>query len=78
VVLGAESPVHVWEHGLFSEVYCAKYTAAYFKFPSADVESREKRGLSTFYTFLDKKHGDFSVLQVKIADKVLGLFCRQG
>ena len=42
--------------------------------PSADAGSREKRGLSAFYTFLDKKHGDFFALQVKIADKVLGLF----
>jgi hypothetical protein len=42
--------------------------------PQQDVESREKRGLSAFSTFLDKKYGDFFALQVKIADKVLGLF----
>jgi hypothetical protein len=62
VVLGAETPVHVWEDGLFFEVYCAEDTAAYFRFPSADVESREKRGLSAFSTFLAKLYGngDFS------------------
>jgi hypothetical protein len=48
VVLGAESPVHVWEHGLLFEVYCAEYTAAYFRFPSADVKSREKKRLIRF------------------------------
>jgi hypothetical protein len=42
VVLGAETPVHVWEDWLFFEVYCAEDAAAYFGFPSADVESREK------------------------------------
>jgi hypothetical protein len=76
VVLGAESPVHVWEHGLFFEVYCAEYTAAYFRFLSVSVENRENRGLSAFYTFLDKKHGDFFALQVEIANKVLELFRR--
>ena len=30
VVLGSESPVNVWEDGLFFIVYCAKDTAAYF------------------------------------------------
>jgi hypothetical protein len=30
VVLGAETPVNMWEYGLFFEVYCAEYTAAYF------------------------------------------------
>lgn len=48
VVLGAETPVHVWEDGLFFEVYCAKDTAAYFRFPSADVESREKKRFISF------------------------------
>jgi predicted nucleic acid-binding Zn ribbon protein len=52
VVLGAETPVYVWEDGLSIEVYCPEDTAAYFKFPSAYVESREKRGLSAFSTFL--------------------------
>jgi hypothetical protein len=65
VVLGAESPVHVWKHRLFFEVYCAKDTAAYFRFPSVDVESREKRGLSALSTFLAKKHGDFYTPRVK-------------
>jgi hypothetical protein len=59
VVLSAETPVHVWKHGLLFEVYCAKDTAAYFRVPSADVESKEKRGLSAFSTFLAKKHDDF-------------------
>jgi hypothetical protein len=75
VVLGAESPVNVWEHGLLFKVFCAEYTAAYFLVsPSADVGSREKRGLSAFSTFLNKKHGDFFVSPVKIAGKLLGLF----
>ena len=60
VVLGAETPINVWKHVLLFEVYCAKDTAAYFRFPSIDVKSREKRGLSAFSTFLDKKYGDFS------------------
>jgi hypothetical protein len=30
VVLGAETPIHVWENWLFFEVYCAEDTAAYF------------------------------------------------
>ena len=29
VVLGAETPVHVWEDWLFFEVYCAEDAAAY-------------------------------------------------
>jgi hypothetical protein len=69
VVLGAETPVNVWEDGLFFEVYCAEDTAAYFGFPSADVESREKTGLSAFSTFLTKKHGDFDTIRVKPTHK---------
>jgi len=65
VVLRAETPVHVWKDGLFFEVYCAEDTAAYFRFPSVDVESREKRGLSAFSTFLAKKHGDFYTIRAK-------------
>ena len=65
VVLGAETPVYVLKDGLFFEVYCAKDTAAYFGFPSADVESREKRGLSAFSTFSAKKHGDFYTIRLK-------------
>jgi hypothetical protein len=42
MVLGAETPVHVWKDWLFFEIYCAEDAAAYFRFPSADVESREK------------------------------------
>lgn len=38
VVLGAESPVNVGKYILFFEVYCAEDTAAYFGFPSSDVE----------------------------------------
>ncbi len=38
VVLGAETPVHIWKYGLLFEVYCAKDTATYFCFPSSDVE----------------------------------------
>jgi hypothetical protein len=73
VVLGAETPVHVWEDGLLFEVYCAKDTAAYFRFPSVNVESREKRDLSAFSTFLAKKHGDFYTLQVRLMDNALKL-----
>jgi hypothetical protein len=43
VVLGAETPVHIWKDWLFFEVYCAEDAAAYCGFPSTDVESREKR-----------------------------------
>jgi hypothetical protein len=52
VVFGAETPVHVWENWLFFEVYRSEDAATYFRFPSAHVESREKRGLSAFSTFL--------------------------
>jgi len=77
VVLGAETPVHVWEDELFFEVYCAKDTAAYFRFPSADAESREKRGLSAFSTFLAKKHGDFYTIRVKpMSETCQNCFCR--
>ena len=38
VVLGAETPVNIWKYGLLFEVYCAEDTAAYFEFPSSDVE----------------------------------------
>ena len=31
MVLGAETPVHVWKHGLLFEVYCAEDTAPYFE-----------------------------------------------
>jgi hypothetical protein len=44
VVLGAKSPVNVWEYGLLFEVYCAEDTAAYFGFPSSDREV-EKKGV---------------------------------
>jgi len=57
VVLGAESPVNVWKYGLLFEVYCAKDAAAYFRSLLPLLRSREKRGLSAFSTFLDKKHG---------------------
>jgi hypothetical protein len=62
VILGAETPVHVRENWLPHEVYCPEDTTAYFRFPSANVESREKRGLSAFSTFLAKfnGNGDFS------------------
>ena len=33
VVLGAETPVDVGEDGFVFEIYCAKDTAAYLKFP---------------------------------------------
>jgi hypothetical protein len=65
VILGAETPVYIWKDWLFFEVYCAEDTAAYFRFPSADVESREKGGLSAFSTFLAKKHVDFYMTRVK-------------
>jgi hypothetical protein len=71
VILGAETPVHVWENWLFFEVYCAEDTAAYFRFPSTAVGNREKRGLSAFGTSLAKKHGDFYTIQVKRRDKNL-------
>jgi hypothetical protein len=77
VVLGAETPVHVWKHGLLFEVYCTKDTAAYFRFPSVNVESREKRDLSAFSTFLAKKHEDFYTLQVKLMDTALSCYYYQ-
>ena len=33
VVLGAETPINVWEDWLIFEVYYAEDTAAYFYFP---------------------------------------------
>jgi hypothetical protein len=60
--------------GCFSKFIAPNTPQPIVDSPSADAGSREKRGLSAFYTFLDKKHGDFFALQVKIADKVLGLF----
>ena len=76
VVLGAETPVYVWEDWLFFEVYCAEDTAAYFGFPSTDVESKEKRGLSAFSTFSAKKHGDFYTIRVKhMSETRQNFFC---
>jgi hypothetical protein len=69
VVLGAESPVHVWKHGLLFEVYRTEYAAAYFESLLSRCDSREKRRLSAFSTFLAKKHGDFYLTTVKIMDK---------
>jgi hypothetical protein len=65
VVFSAETPVHIKKDWLFFEVYCTEDTAAYFRFPSTDVESREKRGLSAFSTFSAKKHGDFYTIRAK-------------
>jgi hypothetical protein len=62
VVLGAETPVNVWEDWFLFEVYCTEDTAAYFYSLLPMLRSREKRGLSAFSTSLAKKHGkrDFS------------------
>jgi hypothetical protein len=38
VVLGAKTPVNVWEDLFLFEVYCAEDTAAYFLIPSSDYE----------------------------------------
>jgi hypothetical protein len=57
VVLGAETPVNIWENRLIFEVYCTEDAAAYFASLLLMVKSREKRGLSVFGTSLAKKHG---------------------
>jgi hypothetical protein len=44
VVLGAETPVNVWEDRLFFEVYCAEDAAAYF-FSLLPMLSVEKKGV---------------------------------
>jgi hypothetical protein len=45
VVLGAETPVNVWEDRFIFEVYCTEDAAAYFDPPLPMVRSREKTGL---------------------------------
>jgi hypothetical protein len=45
VVLGAETPVNVWEDRFLFEVYCPKDAAAYFDSLLPMVTSREKTGL---------------------------------
>jgi hypothetical protein len=57
VVLGAETPINVWEDLFLFEVYCTEDAAAYFDSLLSMVRSREKRGLSAFSTSLAKKHG---------------------
>ncbi len=57
VVLGAETPVNVWEDRFIFEVYCTEDAAAYFDSLLPMVRSREKRGLSVFSTSLAKNHG---------------------
>jgi hypothetical protein len=57
VVLGAETPVNVWEDRFLFEVYCTEDAAAYLDSLLPMVRSREKRGLSVFGTSLAKKHG---------------------
>ncbi len=63
VVLGAETPVNVWEDWLVIEVYCAEDTAAYSDSPLLRLKSSEKTGLSAFSTTLAKfdGKGDFSL-----------------
>jgi len=60
VILGAETPVNVWEDWFLFEVNRAEDTAAYFDSLLPLLRSREKRGLSAFSTFLDKKHDNFN------------------
>jgi hypothetical protein len=57
VVLGAETPVNIWENRLIFEVYCTEDAAAYFASLLLMVKSREKRGLSVFGTSLAKNQG---------------------
>ena len=57
MVLGAETPVNVWEYRFLFEIYCTKDAAAYFDSLLPTGRSREKRGLSVFGTSLAKKHG---------------------
>jgi hypothetical protein len=45
VVLGAETPVNVWENGLVLEAFCAKDTAAYSGFPSTATGKVENKGV---------------------------------
>jgi hypothetical protein len=45
VVLGAETPVNVWENGLVLEAFCAKDTAAYSGFPSSATGNVENKGV---------------------------------
>jgi hypothetical protein len=56
VVLGAQTPVNVWENRFIFEVYCTEDAAAYFNSLLLMVRSREKRGLSVFRTSLAKNY----------------------
>jgi len=62
VVLGAESPVNVWEDWLVLEIYCAEDTTAYADSSLAGERCRLRGGLSAFSTFLAKKHGRFYII----------------
>jgi hypothetical protein len=58
---------------LLFKVFCPEYTAAYFLVsPSTDAGNKEKRALSAFSTFLNKKYGDFFVHPVEIMGNVAG------
>jgi hypothetical protein len=75
VVLGAETPVNVWEDWLLFEVYCTEDAAAYFYSLLPMLRSREKTALSAFSTSLAKKHGKRDFYKA-ISPFSLPCFCR--
>ena len=65
MVLGAETPVNIWEDRLVFKVFCSEDTAAYLLSLLALIgDVSEKRGLSAFSTYLAQKHGFFDIFNV--------------
>jgi hypothetical protein len=76
MVLGAETPIHVWEDRLAFKVFCSEDTAAYaLSLLTAEWGCSEKAGLSIFSTYLTQKHGIFDILGSKDNDALRSAFC---
>jgi len=75
MVLGAETPVNIWEDRLVFKVFCSEDTAAYLLSLLALIgDVSEKRGLSAFSTYLAQKHGIFDILDARANEKLGSAF----
>ena len=64
MVLGAETPIHIWKDRLVFKVFCSEDTAAYLLSLLALIgDASEKRGLSALCTYLVQKLGFFDTFR---------------
>ena len=76
MVLGAETPVNIWEDRLVFKVFCSEDTAAYLLSLLALIgDVSEKRGLSAFSTYLSQNNGFFNTLRFKAKMNLRSAFC---